>query len=93
MVMDQKTWELRVDQHLNSIPGSSPNNHIMLDMPLVFYMPLFVFCEINLSLFLGEVFWLVFFPLSTFLVASFEGSRLYSCHCTTERNGSFVHEF
>lgn len=52
MVMDQKTWELRVDQHLNSIPGSSPNNHMTLDMPLVLYMLTFVFCEIDLSPFL-----------------------------------------
>lgn len=52
MVMDQKTWELRGDQHLDSIPGSLPNNHTMLDVPLVLCMPLLVFCEIGLSLFL-----------------------------------------
>lgn len=51
MVMHWETWELRVDQHLNSIPGSFPNNHTTLNMSLVLSMPSFVFCEIGLSLF------------------------------------------
>lgn len=49
MAMDQKTWELRVDPHLNSIPDSFPNTHMTLDVPLVLYMPQFVFCEIGLN--------------------------------------------
>lgn len=39
MAMDQKTWELRVGPHLNSIPDSFPNTHMTLDVPLVLYMP------------------------------------------------------
>lgn len=57
MVMHWETWELRVDQHLNSIPGSFPNNHTTLNMSLVLSMPSFVFCEIGLSLFF---FWWLF---------------------------------
>lgn len=84
MVMDRKTCELRVDQHLNSVPGSFPNSHVTLDTSLVLSMSPFVFCV------MGKVF--NFFPPS-FLAARCEGSGLWSCHRTTELNGSFVHGF
>jgi len=39
MDVDQKTCELRVDQHVNSILDSFPNSHVMLGMPLLLCMP------------------------------------------------------